>query len=101
MTSSTDTRDQKLETVGQPLPHVTAKVVDVDNRIVPRGVRGELCVSGYLLQQGYFQNPEKTAEAMIRDDDGMVWMHTGDEAVIDEHGYCRITGRIKDTIIRG
>lgn len=101
MTEVSDTHDQKLYTVGRAMPHVTAKVVDPDNRILPINTRGELCVSGYLLQQGYYQNPEKTAEVMIRDEDGVLWMHTGDEATIDEQGYCRITGRIKDIIIRG
>jgi len=101
MTGISDTLEQRLETVGRPFPHVSAKVVDAQNRILPRGSRGELCVSGYLLQQGYFRNPEKTAEVMIRDQNDVLWMHTGDEATIDEHGYCRITGRIKDIIIRG
>ncbi|KAH8799738.1 hypothetical protein F5884DRAFT_868832 [Xylogone sp. PMI_703] len=101
MTESSDTIQQKLETVGRVLPHTSAKVVDNRNRVLPRGERGELCISGYLLQQGYYKNPEKTAEAMIYDENGVVWMHTGDEACIDEHGYCTITGRIKDLIIRG
>lgn len=101
MTATTDTPEQKRDTVGQILPHATAKVVDANNRILPIGARGELCVSGYLLQQGYYKAPEKTAEVMIRDENGVLWMHTGDEATIDEHGYCRITGRIKDIIIRG
>lgn len=101
MTELSDTKEQKLETVGKVFPHVSAKVVDAKNRILPRGSRGELCVSGYLLQQGYYKNPEKTAEAMIMDEDGTLWMHTGDEGSIDDEGYCRITGRIKDIIIRG
>jgi mevalonyl-CoA ligase len=101
MTQTTDTLEQRLETVGRVLPHVSAKVVDAKNRILPLGTPGELCISGWLLQRGYYKNPEKTAEAMIRDDDGVLWMHTGDEATIDEDGYCRITGRIKDIIIRG
>ena len=101
MTEATDSMEQRLETVGRVFPHVSAKVVDSENRIVPCGVRGELCVSGWLLQKGYFNNPEKTAEVMVPDDNGVLWMHTGDEATIDEAGYCRITGRIKDIIIRG
>ncbi|KAL2205947.1 acetyl-CoA synthetase-like protein [Sarocladium strictum] len=101
MTEITDAPDLKAHSVGRVMPHVTAKVIDKEHNIVPVGVRGELCVSGYLLQRGYFQNPEKTAEVMIRDKDGVLWMHTGDEASIDEDGYCRITGRIKDIIIRG
>ena len=101
MTEVSDAPDKKLYTVGRVMPHVTAKVVDKENRVLPINFRGELCVSGYLLQQGYYNNPEKTAEVMIRDEDGVLWMHTGDEATIDEYGYCRITGRIKDIIIRG
>ncbi|GIK05041.1 acyl-CoA synthetase member 2 mitochondrial [Aspergillus viridinutans] len=101
MTKSSDTELQKMESVGAALPHVRAKVVDGHNRVLPRGSRGELCVSGYLLQQGYYKNPEKTAEAMICDAQGILWMHTGDEALIDEQGYCQITGRLKDIIIRG
>ncbi|KAE8376078.1 acetyl-CoA synthetase-like protein [Aspergillus bertholletiae] len=101
MTAATDPVKEKLETVGKALPHVQAKIVDSKNHILPRGCRGELCISGYLLQKGYYKNEKKTAEALVRDEDGVIWMHTGDEATIDEEGYCRITGRIKDIIIRG
>jgi len=58
-------------------------------------------MAGYQLQQGYFRNPEKTAEVMIRDAQGVLWLRTGDEAVFDAKGYCSITGRFKDIIIRG
>lgn len=101
MTEVGDTHERRLETVGRVFPHVTAKIIDPEHRIVPRNARGEVCVSGWLLQQGYFKNPEKTAEVMIRDQNGVLWMHTGDEGTIDEEGYLRITGRIKDIIIRG
>lgn len=101
MTEVNDTLEQKLNTVGRVFPNVKAKIVDLENKILPRGSRGEVCVAGWLLQQGYFKNPEKTAEVMIRDDQGTLWMHTGDEGVIDEKGYLTITGRIKDIIIRG
>jgi len=101
MTVRSDSLEQKLESVGRALPHTTAKVIDKSNRVLPRGVRGEICVSGYLLQRGYYKNPAKTAEAMITDENGVLWMHTGDEGSIDEAGYCRITGRVKDIIIRG
>lgn len=101
LTSLTDTIERQTRTVGQVLPHTMAKVVDRQGIIVPRGVRGELCVSGYALQKGYYDNPAKTAEVMKRDDAGTLWMFTGDECVIDEHGYCSVTGRIKDVIIRG
>ena len=65
------------------------------------GKRGELCIAGYQLQAGYWNNSEKTAEVMVRDEAGVLWLHTGDEAVFDDSGYCRITGRFKDIIIRG
>lgn len=101
MTEVGDSAERRHETVGRAFPHIKAKIVDGENRIVPRGTRGEVCVSGWLLQQGYFRNPEKTAEVMIKDADGTVWMHTGDEGVIDNADYLTITGRIKDIIIRG
>lgn len=96
-----DSIDRRLTTVGTLMPHAHAKIVDKNNRIVPVGTRGELCIAGYQLQQGYFRNAAKTAEAMERDADGVLWLHTGDEAVFDRHGYCSITGRFKDIIIRG
>lgn len=83
------------------MPHARAKVIDRVGNIVPLGSRGELCIAGYQLQVGYWNNPEKTAEAMVRDEAGVLWLHTGDEAVVDDQGYCTITGRFKDIIIRG
>jgi acyl-CoA synthetase (AMP-forming)/AMP-acid ligase II len=83
------------------MPHARAKIVDRDGNIVPIGTRGELCMSGYQLQAGYWNNSEKTNECMVRDDSGVLWLHTGDEAVFDDRGYCSITGRFKDIIIRG
>lgn len=99
--STDDPLDLRLSTVGTVMPHASAKIVDRDGRIVPVGGRGELCIAGYQLQAGYWNNPEKTAEAMIRDEAGVLWLHTGDEAAFDERGYCTITGRFKDIIIRG
>ncbi|KAF2138335.1 uncharacterized protein K452DRAFT_321293 [Aplosporella prunicola CBS 121167] len=96
-----DTVDRRLTTVGTILPHAHAKVVDREGNVVPVGVRGELCMAGYQLQRGYWHNRAKTEECMVRDSQGIVWLHTGDEAVIDEQGYCSITGRFKDIIIRG
>jgi mevalonyl-CoA ligase len=96
-----DTIERRINTVGKILPHAHAKVIDRQGRIVPRGQRGELCIAGYSLQQGYWNNEEKTAEVMIEDESGVLWLHTGDEASIDEHDYCTITGRFKDIIIRG
>lgn len=100
---STQTRrDDDLErrtgTVGRVLPHIEVKVVDpVDGVTVPRGEAGELCTRGYSVMLGYWNEPEKTAEAV----DAGRWMHTGDLAVIREDGYVQIVGRIKDMIIRG
>ena len=91
----------RLTTVGSLMPHAHAKIVDIDGNIVPVGTRGELCMAGYQLQAGYWDNSEKTAEVMSRDESGILWLRTGDEAVFDERGYCTITGRFKDIIIRG
>lgn len=101
LTSLDDTEERKTTTVGQVMPHTAAKVVDRNGKIVPRGTPGELCTSGYALQKGYWQNQAKTDEVMKRDENGVLWMHTGDECVIDRSGYCMVTGRIKDIIIRG
>jgi fatty-acyl-CoA synthase len=91
-----DPMEKRVKTVGTVHPHVEVKVVDDKGEIVPRGVPGELCTKGYSVMQGYWNDPQKTTESII---DG--WMFTGDQAVIDEDGYCAIVGRIKDTIIRG
>jgi fatty-acyl-CoA synthase len=88
----------RVETVGRALPNVEVKIVEPGtNKEVPRGVPGELCTRGYHVMKGYYKNPEATKEAI--DEDG--WLHTGDLATMDENGYCRITGRLKDMIIRG
>lgn len=100
-TNLDDSIDRRLNTVGTVLPHTGAKIVGLDGEIVPRGVAGEICTSGFALQKGYLNNESKTREAMRPDADGVLWMHTGDEGVIDSEGYCRITGRIKDMVIRG
>ena len=100
---STQTRvDDPLElrvgTVGRVGPHLEIKVIDpVTGDTVERGETGEFCTKGYSVMTGYWNEPEKTAEAL--DEEG--WMHTGDLAVMDDNGYVRITGRIKDMVIRG
>ena len=78
-------------------PHVEVKIVDAAGRIVPRGAAGELCTRGYSVMLGYWDDPERTAEAI----DAAGWMHTGDLATLDAEGYCNIVGRIKDMVIRG
>ena len=93
-----DSFEQRVQTVGVALPHVEAKVVEPGtDRIVPRGSPGELCVRGYLVMLGYWDNPEATARAI--DADG--WMHTGDLAVLRDDLHIAIVGRIKDMVIRG
>ncbi|KAI3602868.1 amp-dependent synthetase and ligase [Moniliophthora roreri] len=91
----------RTETVGRVQPHVKAKLIDPDGNIVPIGKPGELCVAGYLLQKGYWGDEEQTRKVMRKDEEGTLWMHTGDEGVMDHDGYLKIVGRIKDIIIRG
>ncbi|MFW5470818.1 AMP-binding protein [Knoellia sp. CPCC 206435] len=92
-----DTFDRKVGTVGQVAPHLEVKVVDpVTLETVPRGQAGEFWTKGYSVMLGYWGQEDKTAEALV---DG--WMRTGDLAVMDDDGYLRITGRIKDMVIRG
>jgi len=98
MTPRDCTVAQRSGTVGTVLPELEVKIVDPATGVpVPADGRGELCCRGYNVMKGYYNNPEATRAAI--DDDG--WLHTGDEASIDADGYVRITGRIKDLIIRG
>ena len=96
-TGRDDPLEERVSTVGRIQPHLEVKIVDAMGRTVPRGVPGELCTRGYSVMLGYWDDAEKTAEAV--DSEG--WMHTGDLATLDEQGYCRITGRSKDMVIRG
>jgi fatty-acyl-CoA synthase len=98
MTSPDDDLVRRTETVGRTMPHLESKIVDpVSGLVVPRGTPGELCTRGYSVMLGYWDEPEKTAEAI----DEAGWMHTGDLAVMDDEGYVNISGRIKDMVIRG
>jgi fatty-acyl-CoA synthase len=97
ITSPTDPVERRVSTVGKVVPHVEAKVVDQYSEIVPRGQVGEICVRGYSVMLGYWEDPQKTAEAI--DADG--WMHTGDLGTIDQDGYGKIVGRLKELVIRG
>ena len=97
-TRSDDDLERRTATIGRVHPHVEIKVVDpVTGESVERGQTGEFCTRGYSVMLGYWEDPEKTAEAI--DADG--WMHTGDLAEMREDGYCNIVGRIKDMVIRG
>lgn len=98
LTLPDDSFELKSATVGITLPHVETKVIDPSTgATVPCGERGELCCRGYLVMQGYYKMPEKTAETI--DSEG--WLHTGDLATMDARGYVNIVGRLKDMVIRG
>jgi fatty-acyl-CoA synthase len=88
---------RRVSTVGRIQPHAEVKIVDAEGRVVPRGTPGELLSRGYLVMLGYWDDEERTREAI----DPARWMHTGDLATIDDEGYCNIVGRIKDMVIRG
>ncbi len=97
-TAVDDTLDRRTGTVGRVMPFLEVKVVDPETgAVVVRGVSGEFCTRGYSVMKGYWNEPEKTAQAI----DSTGWMHTGDLAVMDDDGYLNIVGRIKDMIIRG
>lgn len=85
-------------TIGQPMPHIDVAILDMaDSSLCPIDVQGEICTRGYHVMAGYNDNPEATARAI--DADG--WLHTGDLGTMDSRGYVKITGRVKDMIIRG
>ena len=92
-----DPLERRVSTVGRVQPHIEVKIVDAEGRIVPPGTPGELLTRGYCVMQGYWNDPERTAEAI----DVAGWMHTGDLATLDAEGYCNIVGRLKDMVIRG
>jgi fatty-acyl-CoA synthase len=97
-TSTRDSVEHRVSTVGRVLPHVESKIVDPETgETVERGVGGEYCTRGFHVMIGYWEDPERTAEAI--DDEG--WMHSGDLATMDSDGYVNIVGRIKDMVIRG
>jgi fatty-acyl-CoA synthase len=97
-TRADDSIDLRVSTVGRVHPHLEVKIIDPAAGVtVPRGTAGEFCTRGYSVMLGYWEQPDKTAEAI----DAARWMHTGDLAVMDETGYIQITGRIKDMVIRG
>lgn len=97
MTSIGDDLERRVSTVGRVHPHVEVKIVDRAGAVVRPGESGELCTRGYSVMRGYWNDAERTAEAV----DAAGWMRTGDLATLDEQGYARIVGRIKDMVIRG
>jgi acyl-CoA synthetase (AMP-forming)/AMP-acid ligase II len=103
MTTTDDPIEKRIDSVGRLMPHVKAKIVNPSDwsQILGVGHRGELAVSGYLVMKGYWGDEKRTAESLVPDENGVLWMHTGDEASMDAEGYINITGRIKDLIIKG
>ena len=97
-TTTDDSLELRVSTVGRAFPGIECKIVDAETgKDLPPNTQGEFCARGYNIMRGYYKMPEATANAI--DEDG--WLHTGDLAVMDENGYYKITGRIKDMIIRG
>ncbi len=95
--STADSVERRVGTVGRVHPHLEIKIVDENGKVVPRGNLGELCVRGYSVMLGYWEDMDKTQEVI----DIAKWMHTGDIAEMDEEGFVKIKGRIKDMVIRG
>ena len=95
--STDDPVERRVSTVGRIHPHVQVKIIDQEGRTVSIGEKGELCTRGYNVMSGYWDDPDKTGEAI----DAAGWMHTGDLATIDAEGYCNIVGRLKDMVLRG
>lgn len=97
-TTTNDSIEVKVSTIGRSMPHIEIKIIDPESgETVLPGINGELCARGYNIMKGYYKMPEATAQVI--DKDG--WLHTGDLATVDENGYYKITGRLKDMIIRG
>jgi fatty-acyl-CoA synthase len=98
LTRPEDSFERRIGTVGTNLPHQEVKVVDVQTgALLPIGTQGEVCFRGYHVMQGYYEQEESTRQAI----DQAGWLHSGDLGVLDDEGYLRITGRLKDMIIRG
>ena len=98
LTDRDDSFERRTETVGKNLPHQEVKIINVEtNETVDRNQIGEICFRGYHIMRGYYGQPKKTAEAI----DTAGWLHSGDLGAMDENGYVRITGRLKEMIIRG
>jgi len=97
MTLADDPLEKRVNTVGRAGPHLEVKIVDEAGQTTPIGTAGDICTRGYAVMQGYWEDPERTAETV--DEDG--WLHSGDLGVMDQDGYVAVVGRLKDMIIRG
>ncbi|HOV52685.1 MAG TPA: AMP-binding protein, partial [Methanothrix sp.] len=98
MSSTDDSLERRVSTVGRPMPHTEIKIVDhKTGKMVPRGETGEICARGYMVMRCYYNNPVATDQVV----DKNRWLHTGDLGMLDENDYCKITGRLKDMVIRG
>lgn len=98
MTTTSDSIDKRVNTVGRAFPGVECKIIDPESgEELPINTPGEFCARGYNIMKGYYKMPEATAQAIDKDD----WLHTGDLCTVDEDGYYKVVGRIKDMIIRG
>ena len=98
MTTTGDPLDRRVTTVGRTFPHVELKIIDpVTQKIVPRGERGEICARGYVVMKCYYNNPSATRQTI----DSNGWNHTGDLGIMDDEGYVKIVGRLKEMVIRG
>ncbi len=98
MSSTDDSLEQRVSTIGRPMPHTEMKIVDPKTgKLVSRGETGEICARGYMIMRCYYNNQVATEQCV--DKEG--WLHTGDLGTLDEMDYCKITGRLKDMVIRG
>jgi fatty-acyl-CoA synthase len=95
--STDDPMERRVSTVGRVHPHVEVKIINEQGETVVRGEKGEFCTRGYSVMSGYWDDDERSGEAI----DAEGWMHTGDLAILDDEGYCNIVGRVKDMVIRG
>jgi fatty-acyl-CoA synthase len=98
MSSTDDSLDLRVSTIGRPMPHTEMKIVEPKTgKMVSRNETGEICARGYMIMRGYYNNPVATDQTV--DEEG--WLHTGDLGTLDDDDYCKITGRLKDMVIRG
>ena len=97
MTLADDPLEKRVETVGRAGPHLEVKILDEEGHVVPVGAKGDICTRGYAVMEGYWNDPDRTAETV----DAEGWLHSGDLGVMDEDGYVQVVGRLKDMIIRG